>query len=219
MPKPFFKEPQLPLPVVSVNVSLSGTPPAQVHTPGSDVLVVVVVVDTVVVVGAVLVVVLVLLVVEVGVSGVVVVVVDGHGRLGGRGRQTSMTESMSTAGVALRATAITRSGCRLAWSGPNGPRCASTAMGTNVSPQDDFVRSSPCASAANRDGTTWRRARPSVGGVQTGMSGSFWFRQRRTFHSQKPLPHTPSWSHGSPSTHSTRGGCVLGIAVMPSNSE
>ena len=32
--------------------------------------------------------------------------------------------------------------------------------------------------------------------------------------SQKPLPHTPSWSHASPSTHSTRGGCELGISGL-----
>ena len=73
---------------------------------------VVVVVTTVVVVGTVVEVVAVVVVVAPG--SVVVVVADGQGRFGGRGRHTNMTESMSTAGVALRATAITRSGCRLA---------------------------------------------------------------------------------------------------------
>ena len=67
---------------------------------------------TVVVVGTVVEVVAAVVVVAPG--SVVVVVADGQGRFGGRGRHTNMTESMSTAGVALRATAITRSGCRLA---------------------------------------------------------------------------------------------------------
>ncbi|TMA64307.1 MAG: hypothetical protein E6J69_15565 [Deltaproteobacteria bacterium] len=192
-----------------VNVSPAGVPPAQVQTPGNvdDVLVelvgvVVVLVDVVVVLLA---------------TVVLVVVVAPQGRFCGRGWQTSMTSSESTVGVALRAHAITRSCCRPGRSGPNGPRWAATATASD-SPQVDFVRSSPAASPENRGGATLTRARPSRGGRHTGMSGSFWFRQRRMLNPQKPLPHTPSWSHGSPSTHSTRGGCELGIAVMPSNS-
>src|SRR5437667_7069539 len=120
---------------------------------------VVVVVATVVVVVGTDVVVVATVVVVVGtvvvvVTGTVLVVVDPHGRFAGRGRHTRMTSSESTVGVVLRAHAITRSCCFPGRSGPKGPRCAATATGTKVSPQDDFARSSPTASSENRGGAT-----------------------------------------------------------------
>src|SRR5205823_4912176 len=149
--------------------------------------VVVVVATVVVVVGAVVVVVATVVVVVgavvVVVGTVVVVVVGPQGRFRGRGTQTSVTSSESTVGVALRAHAITRSCCRPGRSGPNGPRCAATATEYD-SPQVDLVRSSPSASSEKRGGTTLSRARPSRGGRHTGMSGSFWFTQRRILNSQ-----------------------------------
>src|SRR6059058_5875259 len=205
--------------VVVTVVEVVGTVVVVVATVVVVVGAVVVVVATVVVVVGTVVVVVATVVVVVGrvvvvvVGTVVVVVVGPQGRFRGRGTQTSVTSSESTVGVALRAHAITRSCCRPGRSGPNGPRWAATATASD-SPQVDFVRSSPAASSEKRGGTTLSRARPSRGGRHTGMSGSFWFTQRRILNSQKPLPHTPSWSHASPSTHSTRGGCEFGIAVM-----
>ena len=148
-----------------------------------------VVVDVAVVV---VVVVVVGVVVVVVVASVVVVVVEPHGRFAGRGRQSRITSSESTPGLAVRPHASTLSAWRPGRSGPNGPRCVATATGTNAPPQDDFVKSSPAARSANRGGATWIRLRPFCGGRQRGRAGSVWLRQRRTSNSQNPLPQTPS---------------------------
>ena len=171
---------------------------------------------TVVVVDEIVLVVLLLVVVDVLV--VVELVVAEQGRFAGRGRQRSVTLSKSAVGMAPRPTASTRSDCRPGRSGPKGPKCVATATGTTA-PHEGFPRSRPSVNPAKRRGATWRRRRPSRGALQIGIAASTWFTQRRTLNSQNPLPQTPSVSHGSPSTHSTRGGCELGIAVMPSNSE
>ena len=175
-----------------------------------------VVVVTVVVVDEIVLVVLLLVVVDVLV--VVELVVAEQGRFAGRGRQRSVTLSKSAVGMAPRPTASTRSDCRPGRSGPKGPKCVATATGTTA-PHEGFPRSRPSVNPAKRRGATWRRRRPSRGALQIGIAASTWFTQRRTLNSQNPLPQTPSVSHGSPSTHSTRGGREFGTAVMPSNSE
>ena len=171
---------------------------------------------TVVVVDEIVLVVLLLVVVDVLV--VVELVVAEQGRFAGRGRQRSVTLSKSAVGMAPRPTASTRSDCRPGRSGPKGPKCVATATGTTA-PHEGFPRSRPSVNPAKRRGATWRRRRPSRGALQIGIAASTWFTQRRTLNSQNPLPQTPSVSHGSPSTHSTRGGREFGTAVMPSNSE
>ena len=163
-------------------------------------------------------VVLVVLVVVVDVLVLVELVVAEQGRFAGRGRQRSVTLSESAVGMAPRPTASTRSDCRPGRSGPNGPKCVATATGTTA-PHEDFPRSRPWANPAKRRGATCSRRRPSCGALQIGIAGSSWFTQSRILNSQNPLPQTPSVSHGSPSTHSTRGGREFGTAVMPSNSE
>ena len=163
-------------------------------------------------------VVLVVLLVVVDVLVLVELVVAEQGRFAGRGRQRSVTLSESAVGMAPRPTASTRSDCRPGRSGPNGPKCVATATGTTA-PHEDFPRSRPWAKPATRRGATCSRRRPSRGALQIGIAGSSWFTQSRILNSQNPLPQTPSVSHGSPSTHSTRGGREFGTAVMPSNSE